>query len=324
MKQSILSVLAALLTAMKAESRRYHPMIVPLVQSSIELESETRPYLLEDALELWAAILAQTLEPTPDIISLTQYLFPIFDTAADYLRKALEITESYFLLAPQAMLENSTRFLSAFANLLGAQLKREANGSITHLVQILIRAAESLGGSPAVETLTQVLIDTRFLHKIMSGLKNTYDAHQTTGPNRVYSNIDGIVETDYLSVLARIAYARPYVFATAIANIAHVTNENFDETITWLLTEWFSHLENIGDPTKKKLMCLALTAELTTIPQVRDRLQELMTLWTDMITELVVSVEDGGDGRDSLVYWDPDGLEQGGESPEDSRRRNVR
>ena len=325
MKQSILTILAALITSMKDESRRYHPLILPLIQSSIEPGSETQVYLLEDALDLWSAILIQTPAPaSPSLLSLSQYLFPIFDLATENLRKALEITESYLLLAPSEILadETRTRFLTAFTSLLGT-LKREANGVITHLVEILVRAAESIGGSEAVALLTTSLVSTGFWAKLLTGLRSSFDAHQTTGPNRKHTTIDGVVETDYLSVLARIAFASPDVFVQAIV----AQGADLPSTMDWLLAEWFGHFENIGDPKRKKLMCLALTNFLSLPSTQRSwmlgRLQLLMTVWTDVITELMEGME-GRDGADCLVYWDAEGLKgEGPEAPEEERRRDL-
>ena len=326
MKQSILAILAALITSMKDESKRYLSMIVPLIASSLQPESESRTYLLEDALDLWSVVLVQSPEATQDIINLTQYLFPLFNTTTDTLRKALELTESYFLLAPQIMLQDNFQFLASFAKLLGTGLKREANGIITHLIDILIQVAYNIGGSSAIGTLAKVLVETQLISHIILGLKTAHDTHQTTGPNRVYSEVDGVVETDYFSVFARIALANPSTFVDLITIIASARDELFEETINWLLTEWFSQLDNIGAPPSKKLMCLALTALLALGPQkwLLGRLQEFMTLWTDLVTEIVEYPEDGGAGRDSMVYWDPEGLKpERPESPEDERRRNV-
>lgn len=321
MKQSILTILAALITSMKDASRRYHSLILPLIQSSIEPNSETQVYLLEDALELWSAILIQTPAPaSPPLLSLSQHLFPIFDLATENLRKALEITESYLLLAPSELLahETLTRFLTAFTALFGT-LKREANGSITHLVEILVRAAESIGGPDAVARLTTSLVETGFVAKLLTGLRESFDAHQTTGPNRKHTTIDGVVETDYLSVLARIAFASPDIFVQAIA--AATQPADVTSTMDWLLTEWFSHFDHIGDAKRKKLMCLALTNLLSLHHAwILSRLQSLMTVWTDVITELT----EGMDGADCLVYWDAEGLKgDGPEAPEEERRRDL-
>ena len=320
MKQTILSILTALITSMKKDSHRYHPLILPLIQASIDPSSETHVYLLEDALDLWSTILTQTRTPaSQEVISLADNLFPMFDVASDTLRKALEITESYILLIPAEILASAPRLITPLSALLG-NLKREANGIITHLVELLIREAAVLGGVDAVTQLTSHLLDNHLLTTILTTLQDAYAAHQTTGPNRTIPSIDGIVETDYLSVLARLALTSPALFVNTMTATARNLGESFETFIAWLLTEWFSHLDNIASPDRKKLHCLALTNLLeTNAPWILGHLQDLMTVWTDVITELI----DAETGQDSLVYWDESALKGEGESAEDERRRNL-
>lgn len=323
MKQSILAILSALVSSMKEESQRYHALIIPLIDSSVQVASPTRAYLLEEAMDLWATILVQTSSPaSQEIINLAQHLFPMYESASDTLRKALEITETYILLIPQHFLSESMRILLPFSSLLGAT-KREAIGVITHLVELLIRSAEYIGGLQAVSQLTTNLVSSQFLSTLLTSLRDAHSAHQTTGPNRASSSIDGIVETDYLSVLARLALASPSLFTSALT--ASWPQEDFESTISWLLTEWFSHIDNIGDSERKKLSCLALTNLLqASQPWILNHLQELMTVWTDTITELIDSDGDG-DGTDCLIYWDVQKLraEEGPEAPADERRRRL-
>ena len=335
MKQAILAILVALINSMFNQSQRFHPLIVPLIRSSIDPTSESCPYLLDDGLDLWSAILEQSPSSSSEMFALTDYLFPMFDTAADTLRQALKITESYILLSPEAMLQSSPRFLSYFAALLASKPKREASGLITRLIELLIEAAERLGGHNAINHLTTVLLDTQVLVQLVSNLRTAYDSHQTTGPNRPQSSIDGIVETDHFSVLARLAIASPSTFTEALTTIA----SSFEETITWLLTEWFSHFESIGNPERKKLSCLALTALLDLAPQkwIMGRLQELMGVWTEVVTECMDYPEDDpdeqdagvrrgrGPGRDVTVFSDPEGLvpTDRPEPEEEARRRIV-
>lgn len=258
---------------------------------------EIQVYLLEDALELWAAILIQTPEPPcTELLSLAPLLFPIFELGTENLRKALEITESYILLAPRQMLDDSIRknFFAAFTILIG-NLKQDSNGIVTHLVEIFIRAAESIGGEAAVEVVAAGLVESSFMRRLLDGLRESWEAHQTTGPDRRHTNIEGVVETDYLSVLARIALASPSVFVTTMRAIAATRAEEVGLLLHWTLTEWFSHFGNMGEPHKKKLMCLALTKLLETGQVwILDRLQDLMTVWTDVITELQEGAEDVG------------------------------
>ena len=342
MKQSILTILVALIDSMYNQSERFQHIILPLIQSSVDPSSESRTYLLEDALDLWSAIIVQAPTSTQEILALVDNLFPMFDTAADTLRKALEITESYIYLAPDAMLQASPRFFSSFAALLATKPKREASSLITRLVELNIQAAERLGGSNAVEHLISVLLGSNLLLQLISSLKSAHNAHQTTGPNRVTSSIDGVVETDHFSVLARLALASPSTFVQAITVLSTSLGEDFEVTMSWLLTEWFSHFESMGSPESKKLSCLALTALLDATPQkwIMGRLQELIGLWTDVVTECMdypeqnegdeeqvgqVAGRDRVPGRDILVFSDPDGLKPTDrpEAAEVGRKRTV-
>ena len=299
-------------------------MIIPLIESSVEANSETRVYLLEDAMELWSTVLNQAPFPTPsEIISLAQHVFPMYESASETLRRALDLTESYIYLIPEYLLVESPVLLTPFASLL-VTTNREATGLITHLIELLIRSADSVGGTHAIATLTTHLVSTGFLATLLTGIHTAYSAHQTTGPNRA-SSIDGLVETDYLSVLARLALASPQLFLSALA--ATFPHDPVETTLPWLLTEWFSHFDNVPDPVKKKLNCLGLTALLdTNQPWILSRLQELMTIWTDVITELVVDEVDDNNknGADCLIYWDVEALKGADpEAPIDERRRKL-
>lgn len=330
MKQTILGILSSLCLSMQAESRKYHSIILPLIQSSIEPNSETRVYLLEDALDLWLTVLIEmpSTGATAEVLSLIQYLFPLFDVASENLRKALEITEAYIYLIPSEMLSTAAAILNPLIPMLG-HVKRDASGMVTSLAELMIRSAHNLGALPAVGSLTQVLVSTNFVSTIVSGLFDAYRASQTTGPNREHSKIDGIVETDYFNVLARLGTASPYLLVSALEAAPYEgqsENETIERKMDWVLSEWLAHMDTISHPTHKKLNCLALTSLLETgQPYILSRLQSLMSEWTTVIAELVIDTsldEKVVDNRDSLVYTDPEALKgEGLEAPADERRR---
>ncbi|KAI4934808.1 hypothetical protein J4E85_002668 [Alternaria conjuncta] len=326
MKQAILTLLARLTNAMKAESRSFHVSFLPIIQSAIEPGSETQVYLLEDALDLWASIIAQTPsapEPTPpELLNLIQYLLPLFSMDNETLRKAIEITEAYLLLAPSAVLADSFRpaILQALAELLG-NLKPEANGIMTHLVTCIIRGAEGVSGENAVKVLTSDLISSGFLAKVLEGLHGAWTHHQSHGPYRELPSraVDGVVETDYFTVLARIGMASPSVLLEALSALS---SEGLEKTLDWLLEEWFGHIENIGDAPNKKLMCLVLTRFLEGAqPWMLGRLQSLVGIWTDVLGELLDGMDDRS--QDSL-FWPPEPYHPTEpEAPEDIRKREL-
>lgn len=305
---------------MQEDSQRYHPDIIPLISNSVDIESEST-ILLEDSMDLWLAMLVYTPSPASEgIKSLAKHLFPLYDISSEALVKSLNITESYVFLMPQEFLVESPRLLAPFASILGNG-KREITELINGIVELLIRSAESLGGLEAITHLTTNLISTEFLSTLVTGLQKAYSAHQTTGPNRARDSVDGIVETDYFSILARIALADPSLFVSALEAV--IPTEPVETTIAWLLTEWFSHFDNIGYPEMKKLSCLGLTALLASNQTwILSRLQDLMTIWTDTITELV---DPDNGGTDCLVYRDEAALkgDNGPEAPDQARRRQL-
>ena len=315
---------------MQAESRRYHSLIIPLIQSSIEPNSESRFYLLEDALELWSTVLGQTPSPaSSDIIALVQYLFPMFEVGSETLRKALEITELYIYLIPSEFLTSAALILNSFGSLLDS-VKADASGTVTSLVELLIRSADRLGGASAVGALVQLMLSSGLLSILLSGLYNAFLAHQTSGPNKTIPAIHGIAETDYLNICARLAVVDPSLFLAGFEAAPQINKLEGDDDqsrkIDWLITEWFSHMDSISHPAHTKLNCLALTAFLETgQPWILSHLQSLMTIWTDVVTEIVVDVspEEGKvDYRDTLVYTDPNAQKPDGpEPPADERRR---
>lgn len=319
MKQAILTILARLVTAMKADSVPFHGLVLPIIKGAIEPGSETQVYLLEDAMDLWHNIVIQTPSETASsaLLNLAPDLFPILTHGADTLRKALEIAESYFLLAPAHMLSDTMRgqLLTTLDALLG-DLRPDANGLVCNLVEVIIRAAEQLGGEAAVNQTASDLVSSGFLKKILSGLHGSWQAHCTTGPRADRPPVDGIVETDYFAILARLILGSTNAFCQAVQAAA----PGLEVTMKWLLEEWFSHFENIGDPGRRKTMALALTKLLETQqPWILLSLQSLMTVWTDVVTELREDATDAS--GDSMVYQAP--AAEGPEAPEDARRRAL-
>jgi hypothetical protein len=234
------------------------------------------------------------------------------------------------------MLNEEVRFMvfTSFAALLGT-VKHEASGSITGLVEIAMRAAEGIGGPQAVDTVGQDLVRSEFFKTVLAGLRGSWEAHQTTGPNKAYPPVDGMVETDYFSVLARLIMGNPQTFVSAMQSLG----ATLEDSMKWLLDEWFSHFENVGHPSMRKLHCIALTRLLELNQSwILSRLQDLMTIWTDVVTELKEGAEEKGGEQvhrfplilptnleySSLIYWDRANLHpKAVEIPEENRRSDV-
>ncbi|TAQ85162.1 hypothetical protein B7494_g6515 [Chlorociboria aeruginascens] len=317
MKQAILTILSTLVGCMNEQAQRYHSMILPLIQRAVEPGSEMQIYLMEEALDLWSSIIAQTPSPaSPEVLALTDCTFPLLEIGSDNLRLVLNIVDSYILLAPEAMLGDGVRLriLSYMTNLLGVT-KRELAGLVTTIVENMIRAAEALGGAGGVAQMVKDLHESDYSEKIFEGLRDAWEAHQTVGPDRKYPQLDDVVETDYFTILARIALADPNAF---IAMLSVVGSPN--EVWSWLSTEWFRHFDSMANIERQKLSCLALTRLLELPPPmtpiILSRLQDYFAMWTTVITEMSGGRDDGGD---NLIWLTSE--EYGHEGPEDTRKR---
>ncbi|USW48997.1 Putative importin-beta domain, armadillo-like helical, exportin-1/Importin-beta [Septoria linicola] len=345
MKQAILTILARLVNAMKAESLPLHSMVVPIIRGAVEPGSETQVYLLEDALDLWHAVLTQTPDGavSPELFDLVQYLVPIYELGSENLRKALEIAESYVLAAPQLMLADPVRseMFRALATLLGG-LKPDANGCVCNVIETslrLVQRQEIASSLPLGQFTNASYLITYtmafatdpengnfgFFPKLLQGLHGSWTAHCTTGPNAQQAPVDGIVETDYFAIIARAILGSLEGFIPTLQAVAasSLGQQDISITLKWLIEEWTSHFENIGDPSRKKLMCLALTKLLETkLPVVLESLQSLMTIWTSMLLELR---EDEADTGSDTLQWKDNTVneEYGPETPEDVRRRAL-
>ncbi|PWW79173.1 ARM repeat-containing protein [Tuber magnatum] len=316
-KQAILTILTKLVSAMKDKSLQYHHMVIPLIRFSVEPGSGMQVYLLEDALDLWEAAIRATPAPAPQgLLDLVSYLLPCVELGTQTLRKVLDIIESYVILAPREMIEvYRAAMFDAFASLQGT-LKPEVNGIVTNIVEVVIRAAGALGGEQALSVVGSELIRSGFLPTLLEGIEKSHEAHQTTGPNKRYAPLDAIVMTDHFSVLARMVLASPTMLAENVRVCAERKGRTMESDMEWILEEWFRHFGNIGHPKQRKLGCIALTKLLETNQGwILKRLQDLMTVWTDVVTELQEN-----QGPDALIYWEA-GQESVSEDPETAERR---
>ena len=204
-------------------------------------------YLLEEGLELWDATVKCTSAPCPqEILSLVPYIFPLAEMGSDTLRKVLEIIEDYIILAPREMIIHYREPLfMVFASLIG-DLKPEPNRVVTAGVEMVLRATGN--NEEAVQELVKSMLDSGFLMKIFEGARGNWEARQTTGPKKKYSKVETIVLTDYFQVLARIALASARLFVGVVEYIGQRTGEGFEQTIRWLLDEWFNHVSYSNPP----------------------------------------------------------------------------
>lgn len=322
-------------------------ILSPQLRSKLTVIQESHEYLREEAIDLWLSVVSQAPSPaTPELISLFPALFKIFDQGLDSMRQALDLVQSYIMLAPQELLTDPIRdALCAALNNLLSMTTRHRLGIVPHLAEMLVRCVAIIGedNDQAYGVIAKSFLDTSLMKSILDGLYDAYDAGLSVGPNSRVSDIFGPIKTDYFSVLARLALGSPKVF---VANVqaAHAPATE-SQTMEWLLKEWFGHWNDISDVTRKKMHALALTRLLSVNGSSGPppdylllQLQSYMEVWTSMIVELSDTGgyddnNDDGDGdgaadgggsrsknKDYLISWNEDEPDHTGETPEVTRQ----
>lgn len=340
MKQTVVALLTRLFVSMKETGAKYHHFVLPIIRETVIPGSPLGTSLLEEALDAWSTIIQQT--PTavpgsiisPDLLSLIEFLIPLLDQDTENLEKAIEIFEGYIVLVPDVMLSREVlpKALQAFKAKLGA-INYGHSGHVTKAVELAWKTAFALQGVGGAQELTFQMLQSGFFDGLINGLKEAWEAHQTTGPKAIHTKIQGIIETDFLAIMSRIACDSPEVFlealkkseAASIPPSAPRTSNNIapmDPPVQWLFDEWFSHIEDFGDPERHKLMTMALT-KILNLPQflLYSHMQSLLSLWTSVTIELTDETVDTK--VDSLV-WPPKPPEQDTEpSSADETRRTA-
>lgn len=326
----IIGILKTLNNYLQADGIPYHHISLTLIRN-ILTEPNLTFSLSEDALKLWRSVLMETPVPSnpqeSPILTMTQLICPLLtNDERNVLIATYEVAESYFLLSTDTML-NPDLLTPLFAGLTPRIGPHPAlNGFLFRLSELAVQTAFLTHGVDGVHAVMTSAFDSGFLNTVLKNLKESWEAHQTTGPKAKITPIQGIVETDHLGFLSRVIYASPHLFIEALRSTseAHTHpaklkpkdhwHEPLDATMFWLLEEWLSHFENEPSPTRRKLMLLALTRLLDLVQSgssgtltggwVLEHLQPLMALWTNVILDLT---EDTGAGSraqtvDSLVF----------------------
>ena len=299
-KQAVIAIFAALVMSMGGDSQRYQHFMLPLLSEAAKPGSGLHLYLIDESLELWNAILMQSSPPlAPEITALAHLALPLLAYSSETAYQALGAVESYILLAPEAMLEDALRG-STFAAVSCAldSRNREQVRVATLCVEYLIRFAVERGGPNGVSLIMQDVVNTGLLGKVMAGLRESWEADQSTGPNKKVSTLNLVKEGDYFAILARLALAEPSLFMQMLTSFG-----SLEEVWGWVSTRWFTYQGESDNVDRRKLYLLALTRLLELPSPVQElvlaKLQDYFVMWTSVIMEL----QDGvANGTDTLIW----------------------
>lgn len=310
MKQAILTMITAIINSLRHKGRGFHQPVYALITDAVRPDSEASVYLLEEALELWSALLAQTPseDPPPELLAMVSSLLPLLELGSEHLRQCFEILESYIVLSPRTVLEPAV-FLPLLTSqrsmlpLLNSSRARDASMS-PHVLQTLLQTLSVPGyydeqtRASVLEHILNQMIQTGYLSSLMSALHEAYIYHEDPRPNRRPPDIIGVGETSLFTLLSQLVLADSSAFLAALKTLPNP--DTSADTLTWLLTEWFQQYDSTPDTLRRKTQLLAITSLLGIVPppeHMLSSLQSIFTICTDTMTELAegAAAENRGD-----------------------------
>lgn len=306
LKSAILVTLTKLVHAVKEKSNGTYHVTLPMIRMSLDKQSNKHVLLLEDALELWQAIMTHARSLTYELTTLISVLSEYFETGSEGIMTVYAILESYVLLDPQQMAESySTPIFTAF----NGAMRNASHQLLTTIVSTM----ETIIGHSSTEAYADALLRTQIICTIFQLiLEDKLDAIKLVLLCDVLSRISLRDSSLFLQLV------QGYVRETA-AGQAPITH-NATTVTSALMDAWFGLFDNMGDPRHRKLNAMALTTLLDSCNEaVVAKLPNYMSLWFDVVSE----VNENGSG-DALVYWThPNGEDQADTTAEASRIRRL-
>jgi len=295
MKQAILTMITTIVTSLNSKSLQYHPAVLPLIHNAVQPGSEAMVYLLEEALELWSALIQHTTNKhsplSQNLLDLSSSLLPLLEIGSELLRQILDLIESYTLLSPTTILAPGflNPLLTSLKGLLSTLSSNRARDAslAPHVVENLLTVLyvdeyfDTTARAQAAQHLISAMIDTGYLAEVLRMLNEAHDYHENPRPNRQPPGFLGPGETHLFQLIGGMALLAPTMLVEAVCAVAN-------RPVDWLVSEWIISFDSIGDVMIRKLQLLAMT-NLLTIPEpdfMLEQLQSLMTIWTDVCIEL--------------------------------------
>lgn len=287
MKQAVLTILQGLVASMRSGFQRYQPLVLPLIAETTQEGSDSAFHLIDDGLEFWHVLLQNSQPPlSPDLISLASVAIEQLASQNDHAEILLDIVGCYVALAPQSLLNDHYR--QPLLKSLLASLETKGHNQVlltTEYIEITLRLSHQVGGEQGFHMLMKDVVEIGFLKHLLEGIRDAYEAHQTSGPKRKQPGLDSHNLACYFNILARIASIDPSTFAAMLSTLGPI-----ESIWEWLSIEWFSSFDTMAEIDKLKLNLLG-TTRLLELPRpmaglVLGKLQDYLSMWTSVIHQL--------------------------------------
>ncbi|ODQ80596.1 hypothetical protein BABINDRAFT_170982 [Babjeviella inositovora NRRL Y-12698] len=234
LKNSLLRVLKHLTVSLNENSPETYAISLPLISVCCTESSELYSLLSEDGYELWAAILLNFPDSTPDqLVAEFPLVVPGLLNSTEILPLILTIVRSYALISPDLFVSDT-----------GMEVFRVLSGYLPNMRDdslILFASTFEILVLNSSEKFLAVMVESGLFSAMIS-----YCLDENESPISV---------NKVLMVVSRLVFAQPALF---LQMMTHVSSS--PDMLSKVLENWLKYFSNNGNPRNKKISILGLLA----------------------------------------------------------------
>ncbi|CAH2242397.1 jg12978 [Pararge aegeria aegeria] len=254
------------------------PWVLNVINESTKLSEPAHVYLLEDALELWLAIIETSPTGDPALIQLAHNLYPILEPSTEHLRVVVYIMQAYALLCPEEFFSGAGAKCMTVLDDMLSDLRTDGVITVLKMAEICISV-----NYPERNTFLGVKVIWPTLIRVIHCLLKGDDLP--------------MVLSVRLCLLSRVILLSSDLFYKAVQE-ASVGLAEYDsdpaKVLSRLLHVWTEKMNLVTQVERWKVIGLGLAALLTTQNQtVLERFPAILLNLSEVLNDLM-KMEDSG------------------------------
>ncbi|XP_073960082.1 importin-11-like isoform X3 [Choristoneura fumiferana] len=284
LRAAALAAVVNLLKALGECAPNVRPWILGVVNESTRLTEPAHVYLLEDALDLWLAILETSHTADAATLQLAENLCPILEQSSEHLRIIVYIMQAYTLLCPEEFLLGAGgKCMSLLEDML-SDMRTEGILTVLKMAEVCISAS-----FPERNTFLGVKVIWPILLRVIHWLD--------------LDDLPMVLSLE-LCLLSRVILLSSDLFYKLVQEAAASMPEYGHDpakVLSKVLHVWTEKMNMVTQVERWKVAGLGLAALLTSAhPEVLARFPALMLNLAEVLND-VMKTDDNGEHRDSLV-----------------------
>ncbi|KAM3372336.1 hypothetical protein ACQJBY_019302 [Aegilops geniculata] len=287
----LLTALRTFVSSLGYQSPLSYHMLMPILQSGVNVDSPDALNLLEDSVLLWEATLSNAPSIVPQLMDLFPYLVGIVNRSFDHLEVAVNIVEDYTIFGGSEFLKSHGTSLANVLDTIVGNVNDKGLLTTLPVIDLLIQLFPQ-EAPPLISSALQKLIF------ISLSRDDEHNPSRTT------------VRASSGAILARLLVMNTNFSAqllsepALLANIQQSGISLKDNLLLSLVDMWIDKVDN-ATAIQQKEYAMALSVVLTLqIPQVIDKLDDILSVCTTVIIGgREVKTEDDSSGDITSSSW---------------------